>query len=371
VLRGATVIPDSGPPGYDGVQAASNPDPLFYRPDVDAPRHERLLERALAPVRSPGLRAPWWPVLGNHDVLVQGELGPDAAIGAIAAGDRLIVDPDSELLALARRGLLDRDRIEALIRTASSSRALRVGPDLRRLHLGPDEAVTRLRAAADDRPGASAGRLDYRFDLGADVAVIVLDLARRDLGGTGVVEASTLAFLADELAVLGERRVLVVCHQPLDSSSGGEAVLALLDRDPRVVAVLCGHTHRNAIEPRPSATGGYWLVTGASIVDFPQQWRALRLVSTSSGGVALETWMVDHAGRPGDEEDLAAIARDLAFLDPQGGRPALAAGPPLARNVRLHLPARPARAPAPRALPELPEGRPSPGLSGAGDALVS
>jgi hypothetical protein len=215
-----------------------------------------------------------------------------------------------------------------------------------------------------------AGRLDYGFDLGADVVVIVLDLARRDVGGTGVVEASTLAFLADELAGAGERRVLVVCHQPLDASSGGEAVLALLDRDPRVVAVLCGHTHRNAIEPRPSATGGYWLVTSASIVDFPQQWRAMRLVSTSSGGVALETWMVDHAGRPGDEDDLAAIARDLAFLDPQGGRPARAAGPPGARNVRLHLPARPARAPAPRrALPPLPERRRPSGLTGVGDAL--
>jgi Calcineurin-like phosphoesterase len=371
LLRGGTVVPDSGARGYDGVQSASNPDPLFYRPDVDAPRHERLLERALAPVRSPGLRAPWWPVVGNHDVLVQGELGPSAAIGAVASGDRLIVEPDSGLLALARRGVLDRDRIEALLRTATGSGALGVEPDPRRVHLAGEEAVTRLRAAADDRPDAHAGRLDYRFDLGADVAVIVLDLARRDLGGTGVVEASTLAFLADELAAAGERRVLVACHQPLDSSSGGEAVLALLDRDPRVVAVLCGHTHRNAIEPRPSATGGYWLVTSASIVDFPQQWRALRLVSTSSGGVALETWMVDHAGRPGDEEDLAAIARDLAFLDPQGGRPALAAGPPGARNVRLHLPPRAARPPAPRrALPPLPESRRPTGLSGVGDALA-
>ena len=370
LLRGGTVVPDSGGRGYDGVQADSNPDPLFYRPDLDAPRHDRLLERALAPVRSPGLGAPWWPVLGNHDVLVQGELGPDAAVGAIAAGDQLIVDPDSELLALARRGLLDRDRLEALLRTATLRGALRVEADPRRAHLGPGEAVTRLRAAADDRPAVHAGRLDYRFDIGADLAVIVLDLARRDLGGSGLVEASTLAFLAEELAGIGGRRVCVVCHQPLDSSSGGDAVLALLDRDPRVVAVLCGHTHRNAIEPRRSGTGGYWLVTTASIVDFPQQWRALRLVATSSGGVALETWMVDHAGRPGDDGDLAAIARDLAFLDPQGGRPARAAGPPGARNVRLHLPVRPARAPAPlRTLPTLPTHRRPADLTGVGDSL--
>ena len=80
--------------------------------------------------------------------------------------------------------------------------------------------------------------------------------------------------------------------------------------------------------------------------------------------------MVDHAGRPNDEDDLAGIARDLAFLDPQGGRPANAAGPPGARNVRLHLPARPLRPPRRRPrLPALPPPTAPPATAGAGDAL--
>jgi len=33
--------------------------------------------------------------------------------------------------------------------------------------------------------------------------------------------------------------------------------------------------------------------------------RALRLVATSGGGVAIESWLIDHAGRPNDEDDLA------------------------------------------------------------------
>jgi hypothetical protein len=134
--------------------------------------------------------------------------------------------------------------------------------------------------------------------------------------------------------------------------------------------VLAGHTHRNAIVPRRSAAGGYWLITTASVVDWPQQWRMLRLVRTAGGGLALETWMVDHTGRPNDEGDLAGLARDLAYLDPQGGRPAEAEGSATARNVRLHLPARALRAPLrpgrPRALPPP---APEPTL-GAGDTVT-
>jgi 3',5'-cyclic AMP phosphodiesterase CpdA len=370
LLGGGSAVPDSGGDGYQGVQSASNPDPLYYRPQVDAPRHPDLLSRALRAVRSPGLRAPWWPALGNHDILVQGEVAPSAAITAVATGDRLLLTPDFDLGRFSERTRLSRDEVDALLGGGVPGDAVRVRADARRAHLSAGEAVARLRAAAPGRPGPHRGRLDYAFGVGEHLHLIVLDLARRDTGADGLVTESTLAFLADALAATGERHVVVACHQPLEASVGGDAALALLDADPRVVAVLAGHTHRNAIEPRRSAAGGYWLVTTASIVDFPQQWRALRLVATRGGGVALETWMVDHAGRPGDEDDLAGIARDLAFLDSQGGRPANAAGPPSARNVRLHLPPRPLRPPRRRQrLPSLPPPSAPPATAGAGDAL--
>jgi hypothetical protein len=172
--------------------------------------------------------------------------------------------------------------------------------------------------------------LDYHFDAGPRVRVIVLDLARRAGGSGGLVRPEQPAWLASQLAAAGDRWVIVVSHQELASSEGGEALFSELDRHPRVIAALAGHIHRNEIRPRPTAQGGYWLITTASLIDFPQQARALRIVETAGGGVAIQTWMLDHIG------PLAEISRQLAYLDAQGGRPKHFTGARLDRNVILY-----------------------------------
>jgi hypothetical protein len=352
LLRGGRVHPGSGAPGYYGVQSASDPDPFYYRPDVDAPRHPGLLQSAMTPFAARGLRAPVYPVLGDHDLLVQGVLAPTPATRAIALGERAIWDLPANLRvpralagvasgsspdALAAPELADR-----LIVQAQRFRAVRVAADASRRELSPAEVLARLRSGgnlghasgvAGVAGAAGAALLDYSFDVGTRVRVIVLDLVRREGGSGGVVHGGQAAWLASELTAARGRWVLVVSHQPLADSEGGETLLALLDAQPRVLAALAGHTHRNRITARPGAAGGYWLINTCSLIDYPQQARALQIRETAHGGAVIDTWMLDHPPDGG----IADISRELSYLDSQGGRPQGFAGGPLDRNVRLFL----------------------------------
>lgn len=328
-LDGGTVRPDSGAPGYDAVQRASDADPSYYRPDVDPPQLPGLLDDAQRPFRSPGLRMPWWGVTGNHDVLVSGEIASTPRLDAVATGSRALVAPPRGLrIPRTEAGLLD--GVDALLARGLPGRTVRRAPDPARAELSAAQVLARLRA--DGHARGTGPALDYTVDLGPRVRAIVLDTVRRDRGSGGLVAPATLTFLRAQLAAAGTRWVLVVSHQPLQTAAGGGAALAALDADPHVLATIAGHTHRNRIRPRRRGGGpGYWQITTASLVDFPQQTRMLRIRATPGGGAVIETWMLDTAAAR-----LADDARALAYLDAQGGRPDGAAGTALDRNVRLY-----------------------------------
>jgi metallophosphoesterase (TIGR03767 family) len=330
-LSGGVVRPDSGAPGYEGVQAASDGDPLYYRPAVDAPRQPGLLRHALRPFRSPGLRAPWYPVVGNHDVLAEGIVRPSARTQAIATGSSRVVAL-SPGLQLPSESELGDGVVDRLLAGGLPGPAVQTTADGERRELDAPSAIRRL-ITASGHGRLNAGLLDYSFDIGPSVRAIVLDAARRGGGSNGTIRPRQLEWLRTQLKSAGSRWAVVFTHQPLPTCVGGERALALLDQDPRVIAAIAGHTHRNSVAPRRSPAGGYWLVTTASLVDYPQQARAFRVVATGDGGVAIETWMIDHASGDG----LARISLALSYLDWQGGRPGGFAGSRRDRNVRLFL----------------------------------
>jgi 3',5'-cyclic AMP phosphodiesterase CpdA len=349
LLGGGRVHPGSGRDGYYGVQSAFDPDPLYYRPDIDAPRHPGMLTEAMRPFTSSGLRGSWIPVLGDHDALVAGELAPTALTRELAVGDRALWQlPTNLTLPAGLRlnasgspdGPPDPEFVSAFLRQALAGPTVRVPPDGRRYELGFAQVMTRLWGGshAARQPGLSASaaapstRLDYVRDVGESVRVIVLDIVRREGGSGGLVTEGQPQWLAEQVTGAGKRWVIVVSHQPLLDASGGEQLLAVLDRSPRVVAALAGHIHRNQVLPRQTPTGGYWLINTASLIDFPQQARALRLLATAGGGVALQTWMLDHV----NDGHLGSFSRELSYLDAQGGRPMGFRGSRADRNVTLY-----------------------------------
>ncbi|MEV4420196.1 hypothetical protein AB0L40_09510, partial [Patulibacter sp. NPDC049589] len=182
--------------------------------------------------------------------------------------------------------------------------------------------------------GDRDGRADAVRDVGTGVRVVLLDDVPRGGGDTGEVNPAQQAFLDRALRTAGDRWILVAFHDPLDRTPNGRAIRDRLASAPRVLATIGGDTHHDRIRPVRTPSGGYWSLTTTALADWPQQGRALRVRATAGGGAVLETWKLDTAPDP-----LADVARDLSYLDAQGGRPGGNAGTRTDRNVRLFKPA--------------------------------
>ncbi|MDA0161481.1 metallophosphoesterase [Solirubrobacter ginsenosidimutans] len=309
-LNGKEVDPDSGAKGYDGVQDADSADPFYYRPDHDAPTHPGAIEAAQRPFKAQGLKAPWYPLVGNHDVLAQGEVPPTPAIDAFATGDRLVpsLDPDFKP---PHQEIDAKQAVNAVLSGAVPLDTIHTPADKTRRLNAPGEAERKL-----GHPD-----MDYTVDLGRNVKAIMIDTVNRDGSSQARINPDQIRWLQDELGNT-DRWIVVFSHNPLTPEA-----LQQLDANPRVVASIAGNSHKNRI----TRHNRYWLISTSSLADFPQQARMFRLRATNRG-VALETWMVDHDGT-----GLAGVSRELAYLDAQGGRPQHFAGARSDRNANLFI----------------------------------
>jgi hypothetical protein len=115
-----------------------------------------------------------------------------------------------------------------------------------------------------------------------------------------------------------------------------ETLRCLFLRHRSVIALVDGHEHLNRIAPYQRKTlggapdGGFWEITTASHIDWPQQSRLLDLFDNRDGTLSIFGTMLDHTpalrgsvprGPFVNSQGvayLAAISRELAFNDPQG-----------------------------------------------------
>jgi len=325
LLDGGTVCPDSGRPGYEGVQLASWPGSLYWKPDGPAegddfqrelgfPRHPGLLDEAVRPFQSLGLKIPWLRCYGNHEQVCQGVGVVTPALAAAMAGSRKVIemppgiDADTAVETFARAP-------ERFLAGA----AREVAPD------------------ADRRPIARAEFVDPSFyvrDVG-EVRFIALDTVCDAGGADGSIGTSQLEWLASELDQARDRPVVVLSHHTSDTLSNPrgerqpEKLIGLLEQSPSVVLWLNGHIHANRIK----AHRGFWEVTTSSLVDWPCQARVVEIFRTSGGRLAVATTMLDHDGH-----ELAGLHRELAANLPGNGFDSWRPGKLSDRNAVLVVP---------------------------------
>jgi metallophosphoesterase (TIGR03767 family) len=388
LFDGRLVKPDSGAPGYTGVQSPDWPDDIFWKPDGPGPdgddifrrefgfpHYPGLLARALEEFSATGLHIPWLSCFGNHEALNQGVAALTPALAdALVGGKKPLGLPAG----------FDHDR--ALEMFTERPEIFMAGPVKA---IAPDPGrrpITRRDfVEAHFQPGSrplghgfsEQNRLDgtayYVHDTPA-ARFIALDTNCLAGGADGCVDRDQARWLEARLAEVhsayrgadgrevctghDDRLVILFSHHGIDTLTntrhsgqpgdgsvlGSGEVLAQLYRFPNVVLWLNGHTHTNAVRARRdpgNPARGFWEVTTCAIVDWPCQARLVELID-AGGCLSIVCTMVDHdtpvAPRSLETIDgLASLHRELAANVPFGGAESGLPGVTADRNVQLRI----------------------------------
>ncbi|WP_433213910.1 TIGR03767 family metallophosphoesterase [Microtetraspora malaysiensis] len=373
-MTGGRFTPNTGDPSaYEGVQDSGLG--LYWQPgsgvrDIDKrvgfPRLDGFLEAAIREVSSPGLAVPWYSTIGNHDQLFGGAYSTAGGFFAdLATGSRkLFTLPDSEAAAVYRalrqgpdptgsrfREAWKRYQAKARTVTADERRAPVSPRDYIAAHLDPAHTGAGPVGHGYTRDNLDSGRLDYSFRIADGVVGISLDTTDRGGDYRGSVGSRQLAWLEQTLKTHADDIALIFSHHPSwamtnlipaparphDKRHSGQELLAVLKKHRNVAAWINGHSHRNKIVPH----GGFWEVSTASHVDYPQLARVIELADNRDGTLSLFTTLVESAApyrtdlTDLSQNGLAALYRELSFNAP--GLQSALAGLPGDRNTELLL----------------------------------
>jgi 3',5'-cyclic AMP phosphodiesterase CpdA len=325
LMEGGEVRPDSGAPGYEGVQRIDWPDEIFWKPDgqtdqdvfqreLGFPRRPGLLEEAVRPFDASGLRVPWLRCWGNHEQVCQGVGVVTPALVEAMAGSRKAVemppgvDPDHALDAFVEHPEWFMAGAARAVASDSARRPIRRADLLASPHHVHDQG---------------------------EVRYVTLDTVCDAGGADGTIDAPQLRWLGDRLDEARDRYAVVLSHHGYDTLSNprgerrADELLHLLQRHRNVVLWLNGHIHANRVTPRQS----FWEVTTSSLVDWPCQARLVEIHRRADHRLAIECTMLDHDG-----EGLAGLHRELAANVPLNGFDSWRPGGHSDRNVVLVLP---------------------------------
>ena len=385
ILDGKDVTPNSGAVGmYEGPQIWSEAT-YAYHPDdpmgdvygaYGYPTVPGMLAAAVSnPVTSQGLPVPWFAVYGNHDATYMGTFRADPALFAWAVGSRKAATgealglnwlqgfaTDLSVAQIAINAIRESVGFLPGIRdvTADPARKLLERADFMQAHLD-SPAVPGPVGHGWTQANVDSGETWWSADMTPYLRVFGLDTCNLAAGADGAVPQDQFDWLQAQLEKCQTQgRLAIICshHNSLTLENGAtpvtggqplihaEEFIDMLLRYPVCIAWLNGHTHINTLTPhlREGGVGGFWEITTASCVDFPQQQQLVELIDNRDGTLSIFVTALDHAApptwMPGDltQVGLASLSRELsanAWL----ADPALRAGSPLDRNVELVMPA--------------------------------
>ena len=382
-LDGGEIVANSGAPGvYEGVQAWQEATYAWHPEDPGGdqfgaygfPAVPGLLTAAVTnPVESVGLPVPWFAVFGNHDTTLLGTLGIDAHLRSLALGDRKAVT--WQALSADYLGGLASDA--SLVQRLANAFTTYLGdrPNVRSVTADPARKLfeqaefmaAHFRSPAVPGPvghGFTQANLDtgttwWTADVGANIRLFGLDTCNQIAGPDGAVPEDQFEWLKAGLAEAqsqGRLAVIVSHHNSLTLENGAVAVIgssqrlvhaeefiAMLLEYPAVVAWINGHTHINTIQSHARGDGGgFWEITAASCIDFPQQQQLIEVIDNRDGTLSIFTTTLDHAAdavwAAGDlsQAGLASLSRELSAND-WVETPAMRLGSPVDRNCELLL----------------------------------
>jgi len=360
---------DQGPGPLELSKSIWHPEPesTLIPPDNWKTRHgyptvPGFLAAATKPVTTGGSRFPWFIGVGNHDEAGRPASGPVSPrtdfIDTLRVGDRLPTRLPHGMNTAdfwkTVRSSNDHDR-QLLIgslqsRKVTASKLRRGFSKTEFMNAWRSQART-ARFGTDRNSGVEPY---YTFELSADVVGIMLNTASPDGGTEAALDAAQADWLEEQLRGVSatfydvkgrlikskaeDRLVVLFGHHPLSAfaetkhpSDGGplplnrSAVLDLLTRFPNVVAWLNGHGHKHRVVPHQPQyeRGGFWEITTASLIDYPQQTRIVELVDNGNDTLSITATLVDHSEPASviyegthSSRSLAALSLELAINRP-------------------------------------------------------
>lgn len=348
----------------DGNPGGKQPDKL--RKDHGFPTVPGLLDVSRQPFDAEGLDLPWYTVFGNHDGLIQGNFpNSTTQLDLLSRGAvKVITVPPGITQSDILNALKNADLVGLLSSINLLPGARLVTPDPARKNLSRKEVINEYFNTSTTPVGhgytaanKTNGTAYYYFDQGS-FRHIAMDTVNPNGYADGSLDQAQFAWLKATIASAAGKAVIVYSHHTSGSMnnplvlSGLDPSLRVLGADvtsylltqPRVIAWVNGHTHRNEIiaHKRADGTGGFWEINTASHIDYPQQARLIEIVDNADGTLSIFTTIVDHAGaaeRVGNDNTttgLAALSRELSANDPQTNL-AAHAGTAAARNTELLL----------------------------------